>query len=67
MSLDREKLSNEMMDLADHLGNVLEQPDPRAWEHLLVYCPFEILEAAYVVSLLSRGMEVAASFRQDGK
>jgi hypothetical protein len=44
----RERLSREMMDLADHLADVLEQPDPRAWDHLLIYCPLDRLEAAYV-------------------
>ena len=44
----REKLSREMMDLADRLGDVLEQPDSRAWDHLLIYCPLDRLEAAYV-------------------
>lgn len=41
-----ERLLNEAMD---HIAGTLEQPsDERAWSHLLIYCPFEILEAAYV-------------------
>jgi hypothetical protein len=39
------KLASEMMDLADHFADTLEQPDDiRAWHHLLVYCPREALE-----------------------
>ena len=42
---DAKKLGNEMMDLADHFADTLEQPDDiRAWHHLLVYCPREALE-----------------------
>ena len=41
-----ERLLNAAMD---HIAGTLEQPtDPRAWDHLLIYCPLEILEAAYV-------------------
>jgi hypothetical protein len=37
-----EILLNKVMD---HIGETLEQPtDPRAWDHLLVYCPREALE-----------------------
>lgn len=33
----------------DHIAGTLEQPiDSRAWDHLLIYCPLEILEVAYV-------------------
>lgn len=29
----------------DHIGETLEQPtDPRAWDHLLLYCPKDALE-----------------------
>lgn len=41
-----ERLLNSAMD---HIAGSLEQPtDTRAWDHLLIYCPLEILEAAYV-------------------
>jgi hypothetical protein len=41
-----ERLLNDAMD---HIASTLEQPtDNRAWHHLLIYCPLEILEAAYV-------------------
>lgn len=37
-----ERLLNAAMD---HIAGTLEQPtDPRAWEHLLIYCPREALE-----------------------
>jgi hypothetical protein len=37
-----EILLNKAMD---HIGETLEQPtDPRAWDHLLVYCPIEAIE-----------------------
>jgi hypothetical protein len=43
---ETERLLNAAMD---HIAGTHEQPfDPRAWEHLLIYCPIEILEAAYV-------------------
>jgi hypothetical protein len=43
---EAERLLNTAMD---HIAGTHEQPlDPRAWEHLLIYCPLEILEAAYV-------------------
>lgn len=43
---ETERLLNAAMD---HIAGTLEQPaDPRAWHHLLIYCPLEILEAAYV-------------------
>lgn len=42
---DGEKLALEMMDLADHFADTLEQPDDqRAWDHLLIYAPREALE-----------------------
>lgn len=42
---DAEKIAREMMDLADHFADTLEQPDDaRAWDHLLIYCPREALE-----------------------
>lgn len=44
MTNDSRKLANEMMDLADHFADILEQPDPRAWDHLLIYCPRDALE-----------------------
>lgn len=40
-----EKLLNEA---ADFMAGNLPKPDDRAWAQLLIYCPLEILEAAYV-------------------
>lgn len=37
-----------LTDAADFMASNLPKPDPRAWDHLLIYCPLEILEAAYV-------------------
>lgn len=43
---ESERLLNAAMD---HIAGTLEQPtDTRAWGHLLVYCPLDVLEAAYV-------------------
>jgi hypothetical protein len=43
---EAERLLNAAMD---HIAGTLEQPiDPRAWQHLLIYCPLDVLEAAYV-------------------
>lgn len=43
---ETERLLNEV---ADHIAGTLQQPvDPRAWDQLLVYCPLDQLEAAYV-------------------
>lgn len=43
---EAERLLNAAMD---HIAGTHEQPaDQRAWDHLLIYCPLEILEAAYV-------------------
>ena len=39
---ETEKLLNDVMD---HIAGTHEQPrDMRAWEHLLIYCPREIIE-----------------------
>ena len=38
------RLSDKMMDLADYFARTLAKPDPRAWDHLLIYCPREALE-----------------------
>jgi hypothetical protein len=41
-----ERLLNAAMD---HICDTHEQPtDPRAWDHLLIYCPREILERRLV-------------------
>jgi hypothetical protein len=46
MTNQTERLLNAAMD---HIAGTLEQPtDRRAWAHLLIYCPLEVLEAAYV-------------------
>lgn len=43
---ETERLLNAAMD---HIAGTLEQPaDSRAWDHLLIYCPLDRLEAAYV-------------------
>lgn len=40
---ETERLLNTAMD---HIAGTLEQPsDSRAWDHLLIYCPHERLEA----------------------
>lgn len=39
---EAERLLNAAMD---HIAGTLEQPtDPRAWDHLLIYCPRDALE-----------------------
>ena len=39
---ETERLLNSAMD---HIADTLEQPtDPRAWDHLLIYCPRDALE-----------------------
>lgn len=43
---ETDRLLNAAMD---HIAGTLEQPaDQRAWDHLLIYCPLDRLEAAYV-------------------
>jgi len=38
-------IERKMMEVADMMAATLDQPaDLRAWEHLLVYCPRDILE-----------------------
>ena len=36
---DLESTTDMMMELADRLGELPDDIDPRAWEHLLVYAP----------------------------
>jgi hypothetical protein len=49
---EAEKLLNAAMD---HIAGTLEQPtDRRAWMHLLIYCPYDILEAAYIHARIRR-------------
>jgi hypothetical protein len=36
---DLESTTDMMMELADRLGELPDDVDPRAWEHLLVYAP----------------------------
>jgi len=49
---ETERLLNEAKD---HIAGTLEQPpDQRAWMHLLIYCPYDILEAAYVSARIRR-------------
>lgn len=39
---ETERLLNAAMD---HIANTHTQPtDPRAWDHLLIYCPREAIE-----------------------
>jgi hypothetical protein len=36
---EQESTTDMMMELADRLGELPDDVDPRAWEHLLVYAP----------------------------
>lgn len=49
-TVDARKETERLMWLViDHIAGSLQQPaDSRAWEHLLIYCPLSVLEAAYV-------------------
>lgn len=45
----RKETERLLWAVIDHIANTLEQPtDSRAWDHLLIYCPLDRLEAAYV-------------------
>lgn len=49
------EIERKMMEVADMLAATLDQPaDMRAWEHLLVYCPHDILDQR-LMTLNSRG------------
>jgi hypothetical protein len=54
--VDNRNESERFLNAAmDHIAGTLEQPtDQRAWMHLLIYCPYDILEAAYVHARLRR-------------
>ena len=54
----RKETERLLNDAKDHIAGTLEQPaDSRAWVHLLIYCPYDILEAAYVSARSRRSQE----------
>ena len=39
------EVERKLMEAADLIAATLDQPaDPRAWDHLLVYCPRDAIE-----------------------
>ena len=45
--VDAAKIARQMMDLVDFFASSLVQPDDvRAWHHLLIYAPTDVLEEA---------------------
>lgn len=52
-SVDRRNEAEKLLNAAmDHIAGTLEQPtDPRAWGHLLIYCPIKDIFERLVLAI----------------